>query len=125
MNMKLLTKDEDKLYLQELKELLEVNGIPAVVQGENTARILPPFFMSQAGLWVYLDQQFEDAVHLMMDANHKVTTGIDVDEFYKAQPAGEEQTNLLNKALIDLALFAIYICIGMFVIIKLLELLST
>jgi hypothetical protein len=123
--MKLVTRDEDKMYLQKLKELLEENGIPAVVQGENTARILPPFLMSQAGLWVYLDQQFEDAVNLMMDADHKVTTGIDVDEFYKAQPAEKEQTTLLNKALIDLALFAIYICIGMFVIIKILELLST
>jgi hypothetical protein len=46
--MKLLTRDEDKMYLQELKRLLEDNGIPAVVQGENTARILPPFLMSQA-----------------------------------------------------------------------------
>jgi hypothetical protein len=123
--MKLLTRDKDKIYLHELKRLLEDNGIPAIVQGENTARILPSFLMSQAGLWVYLDQQFEDAVNLMMDTDHKVTTGIDVDEFYMAQPAEEEQTNLLNKALIDLALFAIYICIGMFVFIKILELIST
>jgi hypothetical protein len=123
--MKLLTRDENKMYLQELKELLENNGIPAVVQGENTARILPPFLMSQAGLWVYLDEQFEDAVHLMMDANHTVTTGINVDEFYKVLPAEEEQTNMVNKVLKDLALYAILFCIVMFVLIKILELSST
>jgi hypothetical protein len=123
--MKLLTRDENKMYLQELKELLENNGIPAVVQGENTARILPPFLMSQAGLWIYLDEQFEDAVHLMMDANHTVTTGINVDEFYKVLPAEEEQTNMVNKVLKDLALYAILFCIAMFVLIKILELSST
>lgn len=122
--MRLLTKDKNKSYLQELKALLEANGIPAVIQGENTARILPSFLMSQAGLWVYLDQQFEDAVNLINNAEHKVTTGIDVEEFYSAQPNEKVQTSLLNKALIELGLFVLYICIGMFVFIKLLEFLS-
>lgn len=123
--MKLLTKDQDNQYLQALKQLLESNGIPAVIQGENTARMLPPFLMTHAGLWVYLDHQFEDAVKLMMDPNHQVTTSIDINEFHKSQPTEGEQNSSLNKALIDLALFVIVICIGIFALIKLLTLLST
>lgn len=122
--MKLLTKDQDNQYLQALKQLLESNGIPAVIQGENTARMLPPFQFYQAGLWVYLDHQLEDAVKLMMDPNHQVTTGIDMEAFYKSRPSEEAQNSSLNKALIDLAFFVIAICFGVFALIKILELIS-
>lgn len=109
------------MYLQELKELLEHNGIPAVVIGENTARMIPPLLLFQPGLWIYLDDQFDDALCLINDTNHQVSTGIDTHEFYNSQPAEEEQSSLLNKALMDLAVYAIVLCIGIFFLLMVIE----
>lgn len=108
-------------YLRELQERLENSGIPAVIQGENTARMIIPFLLLQPTLWVYLDAQFEDAVKLSMDPNHVVTTGIDIEEFYKEQPTEIEQRNELNEALIHLGLFSLLIIAGMFLIVKVLN----
>ncbi len=51
----------------------------------------------------------------MMDANHKVTTGIDVSEFYQNQPDKEEQDDLLNSAFLYLLLYAALFCVDIVV----------
>jgi len=104
--MKLITRDSDNAHLQQLKALLEENGIPAHIGGENIARIIPPIAMSQAGLWIFLDHQFSDAVQLTKNPEHQVTTGIDVEAFYQNQLNGQEQSSQLNSALTHLALVA-------------------
>ncbi len=114
--MKLITRDADNLYLNKLRDLLEERGITSFVSGENTARVIPFFYMSQAGLWVYLDNQILDAQQLIIDNDHIVTTGIDVKEFYESQPVDNEQASQLNSGLMHLGLFVVAIIAGLFLL---------
>ena len=80
--MKFLTKSTDIVHLQILKNLLEANGIPAVIEGENTARMISPFLLTELSLWVYLDEQWAEAEKLILDPTYEVENKIDVAEFY-------------------------------------------
>ena len=80
--MKLVIKNTDTFYLHSLKDLLEANGIPAVVQGENVARMVTPFILTEPGLWVYFDEQQDEAVKLVDDPEYEVQNKIDMAEFY-------------------------------------------
>ena len=119
--MKMITRDWDKEYLESQKMLLEENGIPAVLQGVETSRMTVPISPFEPTIWVYLDQQYEDAVKLMQDPNHVVTTGIDVEEFYASQPTDEELVESRNNALGNMAVFVVAIMIGMIVLIQILQ----
>jgi hypothetical protein len=119
--MKMLTRDSDGQFLNELKHRLEENGIPAVIQGENTARMIIPAFLLQPTLWVYLDEQFEDAVGLMDNPNHQVKLKVDMEEFYALQPSEQQQAQDLNAALLHLLLIVGAIMLGMYALIKVLE----
>ena len=100
--MKLVTKSTDVNHLHILKDLLEANGIPAVIKGANTARMITPFLMTEPSLWVYLDEQHSDAEKLVLDPDYEVGNSIDVDEFYLATREVAEETGPLNDALLNL-----------------------
>ena len=114
--MKLVTRDADIYYLRQLKQVIEENGIPAYISGEDTARVIPPFAMTQAGLWVYLDEQHHDAEQLVLNPSHVVDNKIDVEAFYAQQPTKEEQQHHLNNALGEILLIVVFLILGMFFI---------
>lgn len=122
--MKMLTRDEDKNYLISLKERLEDNGIPAVIQGDNVSRMIVPSFLLEPTLWIYIDEQFDDAVKLMDNPDHVVTSGIDMESFQKNVLSESAQKDALNKGLIQLALYTGAIMLGMYIFIKVLNRLS-
>lgn len=98
--MKFLTKSTDIIHLHMLKDLLEANGIPAVVKGENTARMISPFLMTEPSLWVYLDEQGAEAEKLILDPSYEVENGIDVDEFYRlTKDVSENPKHMYNTLL--------------------------
>ena len=101
--MKLLTKSPDVNHLHILRDLLEANGIPAVIKGENTARMITPFLMTEPSLWVYLDAQHAEAEKVILDPDYEVNNGIDVAEFYRATRDISQDPNQLNDALSSLA----------------------
>jgi hypothetical protein len=103
--MKMVARDANAQYLRQLRERLEQNGIPAVVQGENTARMIFSFALFEPTLWIYVDEQFGDAVQLISDPEHVVRTGIDLDGFRQGATGEAPQRADLNRALIHLALF--------------------
>ncbi|MET0009842.1 MAG: DUF2007 domain-containing protein [Candidatus Thiodiazotropha sp. 6PLUC4] len=103
--MKLLTRSNDTEYLNELKARLESNGIPAVVQGEDTARMLIPRFGFQPTLWVYVDEQFQEALQLIDNPDYKVKAPIDLEAFRKIEPDESEKRAQLNAALLHLMLY--------------------
>lgn len=119
--MKMITRDWDKEYLQSQQILLEENGIPAVLHGVETSRMTVPISPFEPTLWVYLDEQYEDAVKLMQNPGHVVTTGIDVEEFYASLPTDEALVESRNNALGNLAVFVVAIMIGMIVLIMILK----
>jgi len=118
--MKMLAKNGDIQYLQSLKQRLEENGIPANIQGENTARMLVPNVAFEPTLWVYLDAQFEEAKELLEDPAHVVTNKIDVSEFYESLPSEEEQRSAVTDAFLHLGWVIGLIVLGILLLIKIL-----
>jgi len=119
----MLTRNGDKHYLNSLKARLEENGIPAVIQGKETARMSLPWSVFEPTLWIYIDEQFIDAVRIIEDPNYKAPSGVDIDEFYAIQLSGEESFAATNNALGNLALFVVFIMLVLFMTIKLLDVL--
>lgn len=99
--MRFLTKSTDIVHLHVLKDLLEANGIPAVIKGENTARVISPFLLTEPSLWVYLDEQYIDAEKLILDPNHEVENRIDVNEFYSVTREVSENPKKMYDALLN------------------------
>ena len=123
--MKLVTKSTDTSYLHVLKELLESNGIPAFVKGENTARMVTPYIMTEPSLWVYLDEQYEEAQSLVKNPEYEVNNPVDMDEFNEVVKSTTEKPEKLNKALMHLGFTMGLILLGMLVLIKILQWLAT
>ena len=117
----MLIRDSNEQHLVSLKQLLEENGIPAVIQGKETARMTYRFFLFEPTLWIYINEQFDDAVKLIADPSHTVISGIDVEEFYAAQPNEEEAASATNTALGNLALLVIFLVLLMFMATKILD----
>lgn len=113
--MKLVTKSSEKTHLEYLKQRLQENGIPAFIGGENTARVIPFWYMTQAGLWVYDDSQLMDAHELILNEHHVVNNKIDVEKFYAEQPDAANQSLHMNHALSHLALMVLGAIIVLFV----------
>lgn len=81
----------------EIKNRLENAGIPVMISGENVSRIQLPFLSNNLGVFIYINNQYDDAMALIKDNNHKVTSSIDVDAFYKVVESKEMKRYLDNK----------------------------
>ena len=119
--MKRVIKSIDASQLHVLKDLLETNGIPALINGENTARIITPFLMTEPSLWVYLDEQRDEALRLIEDPDYEVVNKVDMIEFYKVADTVTDKPESLNTALVYLAATMAVVLLGLFVLIKVLE----
>ena len=119
--MKRIIKSIDASQLHVLKDLLETNGIPALINGENTARIITPFLMTEPSLWVYLDEQRDEALRLIEDPDYEVVNKVDMTEFYKVADTVTDKPESLNTALVYLGATMAVVLLGLFVLVKLLE----
>ncbi|MET0071236.1 MAG: DUF2007 domain-containing protein [Candidatus Thiodiazotropha sp.] len=118
--MKMLTRDSNVLHLQSLKERLEANGIPSVIQGTETARMIIPRFFFEPTLWIYLDSQVDDALKLIDDPDHKVTTGIDIADFYARQPSEAELRTEVANTIGNMFAIVLVVALVVFIMIKVL-----
>lgn len=113
--MKMLTRDDDTDYLASIASRLESKGIPACIQGTEVARMITPKVVFEPSLWVYLDEQFEDAVRLMDDPEFQPTSGIDVEHFYANLPSETELSSVTFQFLLNalavgfLGILAVYV----------------
>lgn len=114
--MKMLIRDSSVEYLESLQVQLEDNGIPSVIQGTETARMITSKVLFEPSLWVYLDDQFEDAAKLIANPEHRVTTGIDLEDFYASQPDQKEMNTAVNNALGNLAAYVVLFIVAAFII---------
>jgi hypothetical protein len=110
--------------LLAMKGLLEANGIPAVIQGDNMARMFTPLLV-KPGLWVYLDSQAGEARALLEDPEYEVVERVDVAAFHAAGEESAEGRSMLNRALLKMGFYALLILIAMFLLIQLLRWLAT
>lgn len=116
--MKMLTRSGNNEYLESLRERLEENGIPAVIHGTETARMIVPTLLFEPSLWVYLNDQFEDAKGLLDNPEHRVTTGIDVEAFYANQPSQEELNTQSLNLVSNAALFILFGLLALWLLFK-------
>jgi len=122
--MKLIISDADNSDLEAMKELLELNGIPAFINGKNTSRIMP-FIITKASLWVHLSEQANEALLLINNHEYEVKNKVDMDEYYKIKNEFKNNPINLNGALVNLAVFIGAIMLCMFVLAKVLQWLNT
>ena len=66
-----------------LRDLLEANGIPAMIQSDDTGRMLTPLLTRGQSLWIYIDNQEDEARALLEDPEHVVANPVDVEAFYE------------------------------------------
>ena len=116
--MKMLMSDSSVAHLESLKNRLEESGIPACIQRRESARMIIPATLVAPTLWVYLDEQFEDASKLIHDPAHIVMTGVDVAFFYESQPNDSEMSESLNATLIYMAFAVLAVIVVMLLIAK-------
>ena len=118
--MKLIISDADNSELEAMKELLELNGIPAFINGKNTARLMP-FIITKASLWVHLSEQASEALLLINNPEYDVKNKVDMGEYYKIKNEFKTNPDNINNAIFSLALFIGLILLGMFILVKVLQ----
>ena len=115
--MKLIAKDTDIDYLNSLQLLLEKNGIPAIVNEENTTQMGMSYVRGESSLWVYLDEQSNEALKLIKDPAYKVLHAVDVEQFYAR--SNSVKTNLA-MTLVRFGIAFMFIFLGIFILLKIL-----
>lgn len=118
--MKIVVNNRELEELYALKTLLESNGIPASISGEGTARVLP-FLMPKPALWIFLDEQYDEALKLVNDPDYEVSGRVDVDQFYELahQPAREAEST--SSVLLGLFFYGALVIAALIAIIKVLR----
>ena len=119
--MKYLTKSTDIIHLYVLKDLLEANGIPAVIKGENTARTISPFLMSEPTLWVYVDEQAAEAEKLILDPDYEVQNKIDVQEFYELTNDAAEDPKRLYDTMLNWLVLAGFVFAAVIILFRVID----
>ena len=115
--MRLLFQSHDLQELHGAKDLLEANGIPAFVSFQDSQTALP--LGNGMGLWVYLNEQADDARKLLENPGHRVEQPIDVQAF-RAEIERQQSPGMANGGARDrisgwlgaLALLALMALIG-------------
>lgn len=108
-----------------LRDLLEANGIPAMIQSDDTGRMLTPLVTRGQSLWVYIDDQADEARALLDNPEHVVANPVDVEAFYASTRDIRDDPAVMNRVLIRLGLTVGLILLGMLLIIPLLRHLAT
>lgn len=115
--MKLLTSSSDSQYLSSMKHLMDENGIPAFVSNEDTNRMIP-IGIAKASLWVYIDDQYGEAMMLLKDPDYEVINKVDMETFHELENSMEDSKTSLVGALRDLLIRGVVLLMAMFLFIK-------
>jgi hypothetical protein len=108
-----------------LRDLLEANGIPAVIQADDTGRMITPLLTRGQTLWVYIDSQADEARALLENPGHVVANPVDVDNFYETTRDIRDDLSVMNRVMIHLGLLVVLILLFMLLMIMLLRWLGT
>lgn len=87
--MKLLYRANSLEEANELKASLEMAGIPAMISGENFSALRIPLFPNNLGVFIFLDEQYNDALRVMDNPEFIPETAVDTEEFYQLLDSDE------------------------------------
>jgi len=112
--MKLLKHYSYASDAEEDAARLELRGIPTHVTAKYSQSMSRLYTGAlKAGLWILLDDQYEDAYKFLNNSKHKITTGIDQQEIHRikklAKPRVYEALNIAIIYGVILALVLLFI----------------
>lgn len=81
--MELVCQTTDKAKAHEIQSLLEENGIPASIAGEQLHDINWQHIPNGLSVWVYINEHLPDAKHLIENPKHCVAHPVNIEEFYQ------------------------------------------
>ena len=81
--------------------------------------------MTEPSLWVYLDDQLDEALKLLEDPDYEVINKVDMAEFYEVADNIAGQPASLNAALVYLGVTMGLVLMGLVVLFKALEWMTT
>ena len=111
--MKLLAQYSSSFDAEEPSHLLEDNGIATFVSSKRSNKLGDIFTGAfTVGLWVVLDEQYQDACQLLVDPTHKVSNKLSVSEMMQIKSSVHTRDmgpviSLLFKLLAFAILFAL------------------
>ena len=81
--MKLVCKCSEIIEAERIKHLLEDKGIPANITGQASYHLhLAAMVSRPLAIWVYVDEQIDDAKALVNNPEHVVYNAINIEYFY-------------------------------------------
>jgi hypothetical protein len=96
--MHLLFETHDYAEIQSTKVILESRGIVVFIGNEASARSpIVAVSVQKFALYIVLENQIQDAISLLKNEDHNVTTGVDITEYY--QTFAETQPDSLSLIL--------------------------
>ena len=83
--------------------------------------MIAPFLMTEPGLWVYMDEQQDEAINLVNDNEYTVINKIDVKKFYKSSKNTTSDTSIMNAAYIKTGITVFSWLLGVFILLNILK----
>ena len=81
--MKLVCKCSELIEAERIKNLLHDKGIPANITGQEAYHLQLATLVSRPlAVWVYLDEQINDATACLNNSEHIVRSAVNIDNFY-------------------------------------------
>lgn len=96
--MKLLTTSTDRLYIAEKSNFLRSKGIFTRLSSVNTAQLGYPAG-SEIGLWIVINEQYEDAIACLNDEDHEVTAPLSLEKIIELEAASTNQLSTIIDSL--------------------------
>jgi Putative prokaryotic signal transducing protein len=107
--MQILFHTTEKQEALNVKMVFELKGIPVFIGSENAGPAIGFIGANKYTVWVCLDDQYQDAVALLENPDHEVTSGIDVEDYYKHIESESVKSANKNDERLMLALVLIVI----------------
>lgn len=82
--MKIVCQCSELIEAKRIKNLLESKGIPANITGQEAYHLQLAALVSRPlAVWVYMDEQLNDAKTCLDNPEHVVRNAVNIENFYK------------------------------------------
>ena len=101
--MKLVCKCAELVEAERIKNVLQDKGIPANISGQEAYHLQLAALVSRPlAVWVYLDEQIDEAQACLANPEHVVRNAVNIEQFYLALQENIDAQSLsgFNKQLI-------------------------
>jgi len=116
--MELVYQSADQIEVNNIKSLLEDNGIPSFITNENTNNLRRHSFTGM-GVFIHINTQREEAIKLINNPNHIVKNKVDIIKYYEHinNTVNQSEVNnfIINKLVKTLAILFIIGVIGIII----------